>query len=248
MTLQNKYLKIITFRLADGSTFLRVHKPHMFGDKLNKKRKIILDTILTQKKQYGFEVGKLKMTYRIVTPIFYDKKLIGVVEVGVEPEYITDNINDLFKIQTALLIKKEAKSISLDKSKMQRLGDFLLARGDELFQNNLKNINLNKALNSITYKGNEYFIHTSLNLNNHKNEIAAKVLLSYDKQIYNEKLNHLIKNNILITALIILVLFIVLNIGLNYFIRKIEKVTYRYDGKRCYDDATLKNGSYGRNA
>ncbi len=223
MVLQNKYLKIITFRLTDGSTFLRVHKPHMFGDKLNKKRKIILDALLTQKKQYGFEVGKLKMTYRIVTPIFYNKKLVGVMEVGVEPEYITDKINKLFEIQTALLIKKEAKSISLDTTQMKRLDNFLLARGDELFQNNVKNINLNKSLNSITYKENEYLIHTSLNLNNHKNDIAAKILLAYNMKIYNDKLNHLIKNNILITILILLILFITLNIGLNYFIKKIEK-------------------------
>ncbi|MCK5110626.1 MAG: hypothetical protein KAQ94_03820 [Arcobacteraceae bacterium] len=223
MAEQNKYLKIMTFRLNDGSTFLRVHKPHMFGDKLNKKRKIILDTISTQKRQYGFEVGKLKMTYRVVTPIFYDKKLIGIVEVGVEPEYITENINKLFEIRTALLIKKEDKTISLDKSKMQRLNGFVLARGDELFKKTLKDINLKQSSNTIMYKNNEYLIHTMLNLNNHKDKVAAKVLLAYNMKIHNEKLNYLIKNNLLITALMLIILFVILNIGLNYFMRKIEK-------------------------
>ena len=76
MTLQNKYVKIMTFRLNDGSAFLRVHKPEMFGDAISNKRKVILDTIATQKRQYGFEVGKLKMSYRIVTPIFHKNELM----------------------------------------------------------------------------------------------------------------------------------------------------------------------------
>jgi len=52
----------------------------MFGDALNKKRKIITDTNIEKKRNYGFEVGKLKMTYRIVTPIFKDGNYIGSVE------------------------------------------------------------------------------------------------------------------------------------------------------------------------
>ena len=221
---QNKYVKIISFRLADGSTFLRVHKPKMFGDKLNKKRKIILDTISTQKRQYGFEVGKLKMTYRVVTPIFYDKKFIGVVEIGIEPESITDNIDNLFDIKTALLIQKEQKDISLDKSKMKRLGKFLVARGDQIFLNNLKQINLNKDINQITYKNNKYIINTTLNLNSNRGDIAAKILIAYSMKEYTEKLNQLIKHNVPVTVILLIILFVILNIGLNNYLKKIEKL------------------------
>ncbi|MEA1955434.1 MAG: cache domain-containing protein, partial [Campylobacterota bacterium] len=110
----------MSFRLTDGSTFLRVHKPKMYGDKLNKKRKIILDTISTQKRQCGFEVGKLKMTYRVVTPIFYNNELVGVVEIGIEPEFITQRINKVFSSKSGLVIKKDFKSISLDKTQLKQ--------------------------------------------------------------------------------------------------------------------------------
>ena len=66
MVRQNPYLKIMTFRLNDGATFLRVHKPEMYSDELEKERKIIFDTIETKKIQYGFEVGKLSMSFRIL--------------------------------------------------------------------------------------------------------------------------------------------------------------------------------------
>ena len=220
----NNHVKIITFRLIDGSTFLRVHKPQMFGDKLNKKRKIILDTISTQKRQYGFEVGKLKMTYRVVTPIFYNNKLIGVVEIGIEPESITKNIDKLFDIQTALLIKKEHKDISIDKSKMKRIDNFLIARGDKLFLNNLNQIDLSKETNQVTYKEMSYMINTTLNLNDNKNNIAAKILVAFSMKEYTEKLNQLIKLNIPITVILLVILFIILNVGLNNYLKKIEKL------------------------
>jgi signal transduction histidine kinase len=224
MTTQNKHIKIVTFRLSDGSTFLRVHKPKMFGDKLNKKRKIILDTIATKKRQYGFEVGKLKMTYRVVTPIFYKQKFIGVVEVGVEPENITQNFNKLFKINTALLIKKEDKDISLNKSKMKKIGKYLLARGDRIFLDNLKKIDLYKSTNQIKYKSIEYIIDTSLNLNDNKGKTASKILIAYSIEKYTQKLNHLITYYIPITILMTLLLFIIVNIGLDNFIKKIAEL------------------------
>ncbi len=46
---ENPYIKIMTFRTVDGTTFLRVHKPENYGDKLSNKRKIILDGLSTKK-------------------------------------------------------------------------------------------------------------------------------------------------------------------------------------------------------
>jgi len=218
----NSYLKIVTFRLNDGSTFLRIHKPDMYGDKLNKKRTIILDTISTSKRKYGFEVGKLKMTYRVVTPIIYNNKQLGVIEVGVEPEYITQRINNLYNLKTALLIKKCSKDVFLDDLHMNKIENFLLARGDKLFQKNLDIINLSKKEQTVTCNGEDYIINTMVNLNNHKNEISAKMLVAFSLSRYEEKLSNILKNNLLFIALSIFILFLILNKGFNSFIKKIE--------------------------
>lgn len=224
MISKNKRIKIVTFRLLDGSTFLRVHKPEMFGDSLNKKRKIILDTIATQKRQYGFEVGKLKMTYRVVTPIFYENKFVGVVEVGVEPEYVIDKINQITKVESALLIRRQDIDISLEKKTFQSINQFYLARGDQHFKEKLNDISLKQKYVEITYDGTTYLIDTDVNLYNHKDEVAAKILISYNLGKYQEKFDKLFAQNIVIMLLVILITFFVLNIGIDHFLKKIDSL------------------------
>ncbi len=87
MISQNAYIKIMTFRLSDSSAFLRIHKPEMFGDEIYITGEFYIYSNRLQKAHHGFEVGKLAMSYRIVTPISYNGKHIGVLEIGIDPPY-----------------------------------------------------------------------------------------------------------------------------------------------------------------
>ncbi len=223
MKILNPHLKIMTFRLKDGSTFLRVHKPQMFGDKLNKKRKIIIDTNRFRQQQCGFEVGKLKMTYRVVTPIFYEGEHIGLVEVGIEPEQMTQDINHIFNIKDALLVKKNTLSVSLDKSRKQDIQDFSPARGDSLFKENFQQIDLDKNEATIKYKNENYIIYSHIDLYNHKHEITAKVLIAYNIEELSNRFYSILKENFIYIFLLISVLFIVLDLSFKYFLNQIEE-------------------------
>ncbi len=212
----------MTFRLEDGSAFLRVHKPKMYGDKLNKKRKIIIDTNQLRKNHFGFEVGKLKMTYRVVLPIFYLKKYIGLVEVGIEPEYVLDKLNKIYNLKNALLIKKDMKSVSLSKKEFKPVGDdFYLARGDEIFYRHHDKIIFNIKHNHIIENNREYHIDSQLNLLDHKTNVAAKILLAYDTTENIKEFNNILQLNIFRIIILVCIILIILNIGFNYFINKI---------------------------
>lgn len=209
MVQQNPYLKIMTFRLNDGSTFLRVHKPEMYADKLENDRKIIFDTIETQKTQYGFEVGKLSMAFRVVIPIFYDNNFIGLVEVGVEPEYIINKIQEVFDIKTALFIKNNLKEKT----------DWFLARGDELF---FENIDLNKKSNQLKYENQVYYIEQSLNLFDNKENIVGKFFIGLNVQKYLDDQSFVIKRNLLILFISFIIFALVLKLSFDYYINKIK--------------------------
>lgn len=218
MVQQNPYLKIMTFRLTDGSTFLRVHKPEMYGDKLENNRKIIIDTIETQKVQYGFEVGKLSMTFRVVIPIFFSNNFIGVVEVGVEPEYIINEIHEIFNIKAALFIK-DNKEMFLDKTNLKQKGNWVLTRGDELF---FENIDLNKELNQLEYENQTYYIEQNLNLFDNKKNIVGKFLIAFNIQQYLDDQYFIIKRNLLILLAFFIIFSLVLKFSFDYYIKKIE--------------------------
>ena len=225
MIKSNNYLKIVTFRLPDGSTFLRVHKPEAYGDKLNKKRKIILDTIFTKERQFGFEIGKLRMTHRIVTPIFYNKEFIGVVEVGIEPEYIIKKMNNLFEIQSSLFVKSDKIDVSLDKSlrDSDSLDGFVFARGSKIIEDNIDQVDLTKKSFRIYSDDMEYHINV-IDLLDHKGNIAAKILVYYNLTEENKEFKLLMYKNFLAIFIVIIVLVIVLNFGLNYFLKKIDQL------------------------
>ena len=72
LKLTQRAVNILTFRSSDGVTLFRAHKPEYFGDKLNEKRALIIDTNSLNRSFCGFEVGNLEMTYRITKPIFYN--------------------------------------------------------------------------------------------------------------------------------------------------------------------------------
>ena len=230
----NKYLKIMTFRLTDGSTFLRIHKPEMFGDKLNKKRAIILDTNKLQQRHSGFEIGKLKMTYRVVTPIFYEDKHIGLVEVGVEPEYIIDKLSRSFDIQSALLVKKEATSVSMEKLQKEiKIGSFVLARGSKIFYDKAKEISLDKeSLNIVKDKEKSCHISSGLDLYDHKKNVAAKLLFAYDITEIEENAIYAILQTAVTASIFMIILFFLINNIYNYFLKNLEIKTKLIEKQR----------------
>ncbi|NOX14505.1 MAG: hypothetical protein GXP61_00420 [Epsilonproteobacteria bacterium] len=179
------FLKIMSFRLTDGSTFLRVHKPQMYGDKLNKRRTIIIDTNRLQKRLYGFEIGKLQMSYRVVTPIFYKNKYVGLVEVGILPKEFTSSISDIFHIRNALVVNTAGTSVSLAKKQYLQEDGFSLVGSDPMFKKIFELSNTKykgKKSFFFTYDENkkDYLVENNLNLLNQNKKVVAKILIAYD--------------------------------------------------------------------
>jgi signal transduction histidine kinase/DNA-binding response OmpR family regulator len=225
---------------VDGSTFLRVHKPQMFGDQLNKKRTIIIDTNKDKKRYFGFEVGKLKMSYRIVTPIFYNGEHVGLVEVGIEPEKFTDDISNLFKIKNALVVRTEDTKVSMDQKKYLHIGDYSLISDDKMLQDVFKlsfedHSDYTEAseheehgllyVDKINNK--TYLADNDLSLYNHKDEVVAKILHVHDISSYKNKIAELKQETIISIIIVSLIVIAVLNLAFNYFINKISESELR---------------------
>ena len=221
MSAQNPYIKIMTFRFPDGSAFLRVHKPKMFGDSLNEKRTIILDTNRLRKRQYGFEVGKLMMTYRIVTPIYYENKYLGLVEIGVKPEYFTDKLDKLFDIKNAFLVKTATFLMVTEEMKKNSIEDYVLVQGDGLFKKQLSTIELTEGFR-IVDRDKNYIIAPDLDVLNNRNKVVAKILLAYNIDNYLHKVDEVIFDIILHMFFLGLVLIIILHYFINSLLKKMN--------------------------
>ncbi|MEA3330832.1 MAG: cache domain-containing protein [Campylobacterota bacterium] len=119
--LYKKYgVKQLHFHLSDNSSFLRFHRPKMFGDDLSRFRPTIAYVNRYKKAIDGYEEGKIFSGYRFVYPLF-DETIgyIGSVEVSFGMLSMTKEIIEHFNIPANFLIAKsvvDAKVVNGEKS------------------------------------------------------------------------------------------------------------------------------------
>jgi len=221
------YLKIMTFRLDNGSTFLRVHKPEMYGDPLNKKRKIIIDVNEKKERLFGFEIGKLKMSYRVVTPIFYKNSYIGLVEVGIMTERFTKDISKLFNVSHALIVKSENTNVSLKNQSYMSKDGFSITSDDPMLQKIFQiAFSTKKETDKFHYESEtgEYFsVDNSLKLFDQNGETVAKILLASNISDFKHEYQSFMRDNIISILILSLIVIYLLNLTFNYFINKLER-------------------------
>jgi len=101
------------YHLGPGSlSFLRVHKPNKFGDRMDDIRYTVVDTNAEKIARAGFETGRAHSGIRGIVPVFaVDPKIkqkvyVGAVEVGTSYAEILDNIDKIQGIGSAVLLTK----------------------------------------------------------------------------------------------------------------------------------------------
>ncbi|MFH1217100.1 MAG: PAS domain S-box protein [Pseudomonadota bacterium] len=85
-------IHIMHFHEPDGRSFLRMHKPDLFGDDLKQIRPAVQHVNTTHKPLTGYEIGVFGCFYRIIHPVFHNGDYVGAVELGVNTDEIIDEI------------------------------------------------------------------------------------------------------------------------------------------------------------
>ncbi len=219
----NPYLEIMTFRDHDGTVLLRLHKPELYGDMLHKGRKIIISTNKKNISHYGFEVGKLGMTYRLVSPIFYQDKYIGSLELGVAPDYILQSLNKITDTKNALLIKAEEASASLNLDLLTKHKHFYLTKSDPFFLDKLSSLDLNAHEETYLYEGHHFSTNTDLDLLDYTGRVTGKILLAFNIDRQFEKTDLLQQSTLSFIVILVSVLILILHYGFSYFISRLSR-------------------------
>ncbi len=100
------------FHLGPGSlSFLRVHSPQTFGDRMDDLRHIIVDSYNKQKPLSGFELGRVYSGLRGVTPVWAEEQgkqvLVGVIEVGTSFQTLLDKITRRTGVEMLVLLRED---------------------------------------------------------------------------------------------------------------------------------------------
>ncbi|MCK5697260.1 MAG: hypothetical protein KAI02_03805 [Gammaproteobacteria bacterium] len=113
-TTQQFDMRHFHFHLGPGAiSYLRVHKPDKFGDRLDNLRFLIVDTNAEQVPKNGFETGRVSSALRSTAPIFsWDKDLnkkvyVGALEVSTSHKKMLSTIEQNMHIQTSILLNRQ---------------------------------------------------------------------------------------------------------------------------------------------
>jgi PAS domain S-box-containing protein len=80
--IKEKHISLLHFHLPDGTSFLRVHKPELFGENLFQIRPELKRIPSSKSPLFGFSGGKHKHAYRFILPIILSGEFIGSIEAG----------------------------------------------------------------------------------------------------------------------------------------------------------------------
>ena len=102
------YLTIMHLHLPDGTSFLRLHKPELFGDQLTHIRPMLKEIHRSHQMISGYETGKYGTVYRTILPIFdAQQTYLGAFEVGLNVNFILHTIHETNGFSGLIFIKKE---------------------------------------------------------------------------------------------------------------------------------------------
>jgi diguanylate cyclase (GGDEF)-like protein len=211
---------ILTFRSKEGLTLFRAHKPEYFGDYLNKKRTLILDTDKYQRSFSGFEAGNLEMTYRITKPIFYNSVYVGNVELGISPSALLKDLNAVFKTDVGVVIDKSLIDIMLNKSVIPVNDNYLLIEGNERLK---KYFSLKEQSDLGSYK-----IDMNIHLKNHLSQTLGYLVVGFDMSLVAKKDTEFMYRLFFIIMGMMSVLGVIHHLGF-------EKM-FKYFSKQVYTD------------
>ena len=119
--LQN-HLNQIHFHLPDLTSFLRMHRPAVFGDNLAGVRPALVAANKRHAYVSGFEVGRHEGGFRFIFPLFkYGDGFVGTVETSISFDSFTAQLRRRFAGEYMLLIKSDLTSQRLFSNVQSRM-------------------------------------------------------------------------------------------------------------------------------
>ena len=104
--LNNYNFRQFHFHDKNNLSYLRFHRPDMFGDNLTDVRYSVKYVNNTQQSISGFEEGRIFNGYRYVYPLSYNGEHIGSVEISISMKTIIDHLDKLYGQETQFILNK----------------------------------------------------------------------------------------------------------------------------------------------
>ncbi|DAB29629.1 MAG TPA: hypothetical protein CFH84_08410 [Sulfurimonas sp. UBA12504] len=222
-TLKNENLNFISmnFYTSDSNLLVDMKYQKLYGENVAKNFNLLQEVQSSKKLISGFEVFDNTLAFRIIQPIFSNKEYIGAIEFSIEPQYILNQMDDYYGVQGVLFVQSPIVSTK----DQVNLNGFTLVYNilDSLkLLNGISNTYNFETIKKIEIDFNEIYSAYSFDIKDKDENILAKLIFAKNitKEVLDSKKD--LNNVALLLVLALIVTLILVNIGFNKSIRKLE--------------------------
>ena len=208
---------------ANVHSLLRVWKPKKWGDDLSSFRKTLVKVKETKEPLVAIELGRAGLVLRGVSPVMEQGKYLGSVEFMQGFNSMVED-GKKSKYDVLIVLKKEYLKVATLLKKSKTIGDYALAvresSANMQFFNELGSVNITKSKTLLKTKK---YIFVSMPMRDFSGNIVAYALIGQNKKIAYSALNKAtstVKNQMLISVLSFLILFVILYLVIRFAVLK----------------------------
>jgi diguanylate cyclase (GGDEF)-like protein len=210
------------FIQSDGRHFLRLTDPNKFGDDIANKRPMIALALLKKQPITSMDVTLYNISFVSIVPIFKKGKFLGILQISSKIQRFQNRLNLHSGIKSALAFDSKKIDTFLPTNSFKDYGPYsIISSNDSLFKYLPSTYAFPESL-KYTIKD-KTFILLAKDLTTYSNTPLGKIICAVD--ITKDELDY--KNKILqltiITIILIIVAFFILNIGFTRLIRRINE-------------------------
>ncbi len=218
---------ILHFHTPDHKSFLRVHKPTLFADDLEKVRPMISRVIHSRHEEKGFEVGKFAIIYRVVRPIFYEGEFLGVLEIGGDTDYIMRELRLLFGMPSALFVTDKSLGSYRANTKFKKIsGRVMFSSNDDQLFENIKAIDFAKG-GKVEVAGKEYALLISDPIIDFNGKLIGNIVSLQDHSRENSLQREIVLQTMIMSILLLVLVSVVLEKSFGRMVADLESSNER---------------------
>ena len=242
---ENKYLRVMHFHLPNGESFLRMHEPEKYGDKIAQKRPMVAKLHKIQEPLSGFEAGIYNLAYRVFLPIFYNDKYIGALEFGSRPDQILSEMKYFNGLNGALFVQNDKLGLYKEESSIE-VGGYTL-QYDTMEEKSILQAIPKEYDFSQSYKlavDNKVYQLYSFDLLDFENKSAAKVIFFSDITMQENKFVDTALKLFGVLGVLLVALLVVINYGFNKIITILDETNEKLTINTNFMESILDNTAH----
>ena len=223
---ENPYVASFGWILPDNRVFLRVHEPDEKSVDVSTSRPDIVAANRDQVPYSGFLTGQTGPQLRIVQPVFYQDRFLGVVQLGIDARFLIEtlkkklSISAGFSVPNERYLKRFRASIGAIKCETHRIH----STDKQLFERFAPVVDWNQKKQQITLDHKLYTLHKVLPLKDFRDELFGCLFVVIDVTEPTQEAKSAVVTMFVLSAVLLVLIYVLLYYSFGALIEKIFKL------------------------